>query len=59
MGGRATDDVHGGDGTDTCEGETEVDCELDPSTAGALETWSSRSTTRRWDPWRWREGLAR
>jgi hypothetical protein len=45
MGGPANDGVNGGDGTDACEGETEIDCELDPSNAaawmfGLLGSWS-------------------
>lgn len=36
IGEGGSDSVNGGDGTDTCDAETEIDCELDPSTAGAL-----------------------
>jgi hypothetical protein len=30
IGDAGVDDLNGGDGADECDGETEVDCELDP-----------------------------
>jgi Ca2+-binding RTX toxin-like protein len=43
IGGRGNDNVNGGDGTDACEGETRVDCELDPSTTATHSPQFSRS----------------
>jgi hypothetical protein len=36
IGERGNDTVNGGDGTDTCDGETETGCELDPQPARNL-----------------------
>jgi Ca2+-binding RTX toxin-like protein len=35
IGQRGEDEVNGGDDLDTCDGETEIDCELDPTGASA------------------------
>lgn len=49
IGERGNDNVNGGDGTDACEGETRIDCELDPSTTATHSLRFSRMVEWTWD----------